>query len=126
MPVGSVPDAPAQAQGQAAAPSSAQPVEAAPVPPEAVPAADEPQGSTLSMQHTPADGKVAGQHALPVYLVTLYTSCMFHLVSCVCFCASRCDASYPTQPFAHRLLSVQVIVVVAATPVCCMYPVLLL
>ena len=59
VPDGSVPDAPAQAQ--AAAPSSAQPVvEAAPVPTEAVPAADEPQASTLAMQHTPAAGNAAG------------------------------------------------------------------
>ena len=74
VPDGSVPAA--CAQGQAAAPSSAQHVvEAAPVPAEAVPAADEPQASTLAMQHTPADGKVAGQHALPVYLVKLQAVC---------------------------------------------------
>ena len=85
----SVPDA--QAEGQEAAPSSTQlVVEAEPVLPEAVPAADEPQASTLAMQHTPADGKVAGQHALPVYLVKLYTSCMFHLFYYVCFCGPCC------------------------------------
>ena len=59
VPAGSVPDA--SAQGQAAAPSSAQHVaEAEPVLPEAVPAADETQASTLAMQHTLADGNVAG------------------------------------------------------------------
>ena len=84
MPNGPVLDA--QAQGQAAAPHV---VEAEPVLPEAVPAADEPQASTLAM-HTLGDGEVAGQHALPVYLVTLYSSCMFHLVSCVCFCGPPC------------------------------------
>ena len=68
-PDGSVPAAPAQ--GQAAAPSSAQPVaEAAPVLPEAVPAADEPQASTLAMQHTPADGNV-GQHYVPICFLRL-------------------------------------------------------
>ena len=65
MPDGPVPDTPAQAQ--AAAPTSAQPVvEAAPVLPEVVPAADEPQASTLAMQHTLADGEVAGQLLLRV------------------------------------------------------------